>query len=477
MSVFTRLRHSLAARLLGVFLVTGMAMLLVITFVWGVALKHQWNVKIRPHLVQYIDYVHQDLGSPPDPQRAAALARIVPVNIYIQGPGIDYATNGQRLNASELEFSDGHDQHGERWRRRRLTTATGLQFSINDYDDHTLMRTVNNGYSVYYELRHRAEDMRHRSKLRRGRLLLFGTLFVLVGLLAACWWLIHRLLRPVRDIQAGVARMGSGELNHRIALRSQDDLGELSVSINEMAGDIEQMLDAKRQMLLGISHELRSPITRAKISTELLEPSATRARLEDDFLEMETLVTELLESERLKSRHSVLNPQPVNLRELIDSVLVPNFSERVTLHADAVLPTLILDETRVRLLLRNLLANAVRYSLEEAPLLHVAATDRLVTMTVSDSGTGIAPEHLASLTDPFYRVDPSRTRATGGFGLGLYLCRLICEAHGGALSISSTEGVGTTVVATLNTQGVTNGPEDPAPHGTSRDVSESSREA
>ncbi len=120
-------------------------MLLVITFVWGVALKHQWNVKIRPHLVQYIDYVHRDLGSPPDPQRAAALARIVPVNIYIQGPGIDYATNGQRLNASELEFSDGHDQHGERWRRRRLTTATGLQFSINDYDDHTLMRTVNNG--------------------------------------------------------------------------------------------------------------------------------------------------------------------------------------------------------------------------------------------------------------------------------------------------------------------------------------------
>jgi signal transduction histidine kinase len=445
-----------------VFLITGIAVLLVITFAWGVALKHQWNVKIRPHLVQYIDYVHRDLGSPPDPQRAAALARVVPVNIYIQGPGINYSTTGELLDTSEIEFDEEHHHRDQRWHNERLTTASGLCFSIDDYDDHTLVRTIKDGYSVYYELRHRVQDMRHQAMRRQGRVLLWGTLLVLLGLLAACWWVIHRLLRPVRDIQAGVARMGSGELDPRIALRRRDDLGELSelselsVSINEMAGDIEQML-------LGISHQLRSPITRAKISTELLEPSTTRSRLEDDLLEMETLVTELLESERLNSRHSVLNPQPVDLSALIDSVLAQNFRERVTLRSEAVLPTLVLDETQVRLLLRNLLANAVRYSRDEAPLLHVAATERTLTITVSGTGLGIAPEHLASLTDPFYRVDPSRTRATGGFGLGLYLCRLICEAHGGELSISSTLGVGTTVVATLNAQGVHRGRADGSP--------------
>ena len=75
-----------------------------------------------------------------------------------------------------------------------------------------------------------------------------------------------------------------------------------------------------------------------------------------------------------------------------------------------------------------------------------------LTIEVEDAGIGIAPEHLDSLTDPFYRVDPSRTRATGGFGLGLYLCRLICKAHGGTLSVNSTLGVGTAVTACLRSQ-------------------------
>ena len=102
MTFFQALRHSLAARVLGVFLVTGVAVLLVITLAWGVAMKHQWNTKIRAHLLQYIDYVNNDIGTPPDPQRADELAQLVPVNIYIKGPGIDYSSTGLALDLSEL---------------------------------------------------------------------------------------------------------------------------------------------------------------------------------------------------------------------------------------------------------------------------------------------------------------------------------------------------------------------------------------
>ena len=453
------LRHSLAARLLGVFLVTGIAVLLVISLAWGMALKYQWNSKIRPHLVQYVDYVNRDLGNPPDPRRADELVRQVPVNIYIKGPGIDYTSTGRTLDMSEVDFDDDEDHHDHRhdnrgppWRDKRMTTASGVEFMVGDYDHRTLVRTMANGYTTYYELRHRESASGGRNAHRPGTVVFFCTLGLLLALLALCFMMIHRLLRPVRDIQAGVAQMGRGALDHRITTRSSDDLGDLANSINEMAGDIEQMLDAKRQMLLAISHELRSPITRAKVSVELLEPSSTRARLEDDLVEMESLVTELLESERLNSRHSVLHPEAIDIADLVGSVVAQNFEGCVVVDVAADIPTINIDETRTRLLLRNLLGNAVRYAGDAESQLRVRwSTDRL-TIEVQDSGEGIAAEHIDSLTEPFYRIDPSRTRATGGFGLGLYLCRLICEAHGGTLTIDSTPGVGTTVTATLKSQ-------------------------
>ena len=452
MKLFSILPHSLAARLLGVFLLTGIAVLLVITLAWGLALKYQWNTRIRAHLVQYIDYVNRDLGNPPDPQRADELTRLIPVNIYIKGPDINYSSTGQSLDMSEVDFEDSEDRHGPPWHLEHMTTSSGVPFSIGDYDERTIVRTLNDGYTVYYELRHREPPALRGHAMRPGRIIFLGTLTVLLMLLGICYWMLHRLLRPVRDIQAGVARMGRGELEHRIAVRRNDDLGDLTRTINDMAGDIEQMLDAKRQILLGISHELRSPITRAKVSVELLDASTTRTRLEEDLVEMETLVTELLESERLNSRHQVLNPEPVSITALIDSVIAQGFGDRVRILVAHDLPILVLDEMRVRLLLRNLLGNAVRYAGATPPTLRAAVSGDTLRIEVEDKGAGIAPEHIERLTDPFYRVDPSRTRATGGFGLGLYLCRLICEAHGGELTITSTLGVGTTVTATLQSQ-------------------------
>jgi signal transduction histidine kinase len=137
---------------------------------------------------------------------------------------------------------------------------------------------------------------------------------------------------------------------------------------------------------------------------------------------------------------------------LIDSVIAQGFTGRVRTQVAHDLPILVLDEMRVRLLLRNLLGNAVRYAGATPPTLRAVVSGDTLCIEVEDKGAGIAPEHIERLTDPFYRVDPSRTRATGGFGLGLYLCRLICEAHGGELKITSTLGVGTTVTATLHSQ-------------------------
>ncbi len=451
MKIVRAVRRSVPAKLLIIFLMTTVILLTLLTVAWGIGMRHHFTNKIAPHIVQYVDYVTRDLGSPPSEERAREISREVPVNIHIISDGRRFSSLNEPLDLSDVDFEDADD-----W-RSNITSANGQIFAVGDLDDRTVIRTRVAEHTVYYEVRHnnfrgpshhrkRAGNRKHRDK-KHFPLIVCA---LLLATLAGCYGLIRRLLRPVRDIQAGVRKMGKGELDQRILIRSDDDLGELAGSINTMASDIEQMLDAKRQLLLGISHELRSPITRAKISTELLEPGATRDRIAEDLNEMESLVTELLETERLNSPHSVLNLSAVDAGDLIQSVATDTFAGQVTVDVQTGV-TLNLDETRLRLLLRNLIGNAVRHGADAN--IKPAVTSRLegdrLIVEVTDHGPGIDPEHLEHLTDPFYRVDPSRTRATGGFGLGLYLSRLICEAHNGSLEITSEKGKGTTVRAEL----------------------------
>jgi signal transduction histidine kinase len=259
------------------------------------------------------------------------------------------------------------------------------------------------------------------------------------------------MLRPVQDIQAGVQLMGGGQLSHRIEVRRDDDLGELTGSINTMAGEIQDMLDAKRQLLLAISHELRSPLTRARVSVELLEPSSLRERLDDDLREMQALISDLLESERLNNRHAVLQKNATDIVALAKDVIEKNFSGQVTLNSTAWVGDVDVDAARVQLLLRNLIGNAVRHggAASRQPVVDIDRDGENLRLTVTDFGPGIPAEDLKNITEPFYRVDTDRSRETGGFGLGLYLCRLIAQAHAGDLAIDSEPDRRTSVTARL----------------------------
>jgi len=256
------------------------------------------------------------------------------------------------------------------------------------------------------------------------------------------------MLRPVRDIKYGVKQMGQGDLAYRVPVRHNNDLGELAGSINSMAIDIEQMLDAKRQLLLGASHELRSPLTRAKVALQLLDESKTRNLIEDDLVEMEHLISNILESERIKTGHAALQRSTFNLKELVQSVVDEIQASPVVIECSQALPDIVADKTRLRILLRNLIGNAFEHnentdSTDQNETTRTPVTIKLehieenLQISVIDSGPGIDAEHIELVTEPFYRTDESRTRSTGGFGLGLHLAKLIAEAHGGSLNISS----------------------------------------
>jgi len=432
MTLLKKIRHSLSLRLLLLFVATGIVLGIVFQVMIGYAISTHLMEKGAPHLKQYFSYIQRDLGSPLSIERAKDVAARLPIDIQIN--------DGQQSWASSPD--------------------TPAITDLYPYTDNTLpQQTVNikfkRGQTIVQIIEGDAEAILWTNPRKErnppGRGLLVG-LSILTIILATLYWLIRRLFRPIQTIKQSVQRIGSGDLKQRIPPLRDDELGELAGSINHMADDIEQMLEAKRELLLAISHELRSPLTRAKVSTALLEDSPTQANIARDLREMENMISELLEAERLNGQHQQLQKVDVSLNEIVMSVIDEYFPDAefdIELQDD--LPAQPLDPVRMRLVARNILDNALKHQQPDSkPVLVITqASADSNQFSIQDFGRGIPKDHIPHLTDAFYRVDASRQRKTGGVGLGLYLVKRIIDAHHGTLEITSEEGAGTTVNITL----------------------------
>ncbi len=436
-----RFKRSLSMRLLLVFILTSVCIIALIITTLFFGFSSQWRSKVMPHLEQYLDYLNSDIGHPPNITKAKELAQYLPINIYINGNDINFSSTGIPLSLEGLAFHTHPRQwqDSENWFRSESDNK-GQQLAFGEHHNRTVLRNQVGDYQVFYEFLHRTPSPHQDTVFSKAML-------GLLSILALSYWILRRILRPVQDIKTGVKNMGQGALDYRIPVRADNDLGELTSSINNMAVEIEEMLDAKRQLLLGVSHELRSPLTRARIATQMLNESLNRARILDNLLEMENLITDILETERMNNPHTALVKTSVDLGVLIQSVLDELSIKKITLQLQPDLPTATFDETRLRLLVRNLVTNAMTHGGNATPPPRVCLSykNHYFIINVRDHGPGIAKEDLSRVTEPFYRADPSRTRSTGGFGIGLYLCKLIAMAHGGKLTIKSALDKGTIV--------------------------------
>ena len=415
-----RARHSLGARLVMLFLLFALAV--TVTFLGGMqsALRFGWHDYARPLVSDYIDSLVVQIGTPPDVEKARALAARLPLRIRIEGPLVNWSSHPNERR------EEWHDE-----RRRQAHPERERNGSV-----WRPVRVLADGHRISFGLANlaRGDD----SPEDEPRLIGWATLAVLLVLTALAYLTVRRLLRPLNDIRAGALRYGSGDFSLPIPTRRRDELGDLATQINGMADGLHHMLDAKRQLLLAISHELRSPLTRARLNAELVDESDARSALLHDLAEMRDLITDLLESERLAGGHSALQTEATDLNVLVRELVLAQFGERgVRLDLAADLPALQLDPPRVKLLLRNLLDNALRHASEagEPPVVRTSRQDQGVLLSVRDHGPGVTEAQLQQLGGAFYRADAARTRSTGGVGLGLYLCRLVAEAHGGSLAI------------------------------------------
>ena len=425
------LSRSLSVRLLLIFLASAAL------FVYGAFLALRWVYStdqlrelVRNHLSLHVEYVQNDLGDPPAIDRAMALTEKIPIDIRIAGPDINWASDPEFPAVRSLSFgTSGSEILGadtEAW----LQGVKGLQFASKS--GHVFLRLDKGEYAVVIA------SPKIQTETRSRRLLPiisgFSLLLVLLTYLA-----VRKLFEPLGRIRAGAARIGRGGFAHRIQTGRNDELGDLATDINTMAGDVERMLDAKRQLLLGISHELRSPLSRMNLALELAEQTKGRENMMLDVREMEEIISSLLEAERLHGRHAVLNRQNFSGRELMDELISKYFARdldriRIEVADDA---ELYADKIRISLALKNLLSNALRHTPtdSEPVTLGFRVEDDDWCFTVRDSGPGIPANEHHMLGEPFYRGDRSRTRDTGGSGLGLYLAQMVATAHGGNLQL------------------------------------------
>ena len=264
------------------------------------------------------------------------------------------------------------------------------------------------------------------------------------------YFVIRRMFRPIAAMSEQVRKIGEGDLAQTIETRGKGELALLAAGINRMSAQIKTMLESKSGLLLAISHELRSPITRMRVNLELLDKSDTQQKLIDDVREMETLIAAILESEKLNHSHAPLLLERCEILSLIEEV-VRDHSDRSRIKTSMSPVELKLDRLRLKLLIKNLIDNACHYSSEDQGrgCISLYHDTEVIYIEVQDRGVGIETDDLSRLTEAFYRPDSARQRDTGGFGLGLYLCKLIAEAHGGGIVIESEPGNGTKVIVKL----------------------------
>lgn len=286
-------------------------------------------------------------------------------------------------------------------------------------------------------------------------LLLAALGLTLIGL--TLYLLVSRLEQRLRSLESAAARLARGSLDARAEVSGADSVGRLAGAFNHMAVQIQRLIMIQRELVRAVSHELRTPVARLRFGLEMIESAETdtarqkyMAGMDGDIQDLDSLVDEMLTYARLEQGSPALSYKPVELGALIEQVVTEIAPLRrevlVTCEAGVLVPfdqgSWIEAEPRyLHRALQNLLSNAIRYAEGRVRVSYRVSLDRC-QVDVEDDGPGVPEDRWERLFTPFFRVDDSRTRVTGGHGLGLSIVRRIIHWHGGRASVRRSDSLG-----------------------------------
>ncbi len=390
------------------------------------------ETSLNRNLVQYAHFLVSELGTPPDREKAEHLGRHLHMRITLDAP-TSWVTGPIDLRFPEKRLKKWYDSesvqafifHGY----QRIRVRTGADSSIT--------------FDIF-------PTEQERASMRR-----FGLVFLLITalILFVTYWVIRYLLRPVRWLTDAAANVRDGDLSRRVPEKRGGELRDLSRTFNEMVTRLEGVMQAQQGLLLAVSHELRTPITRLKLQLEMMGENEQTRSMREDLLEMEAMITSLLDAARMRHQAGILHHARTDLNALLHEQAQRHAATPPGVRTELPSAPLLamVDPERMGMLVSNLLDNALKYSPPDAGavLLQLLQDREEAVITVRDHGVGITEEHLSRLFEPFFRVDASRTRESGGFGLGLSLCQAIVQAHGGSIRADSVPDRGTTITVRI----------------------------
>jgi signal transduction histidine kinase len=299
--------------------------------------------------------------------------------------------------------------------------------------------------------------------LAQTDLALSAAALVALGVALGLGLLLARVItRPLRDLTEATRALAAGELGQQVPVRSRDELGVLARQFNQMSADLQRATELRRRLTADIAHDLRTPLTVISgyleaMRDEALRPTPARfAAMHDETQVLLRLVEDLHTLSLADAGQLPLRPQPVAPGQLLARVAqtygdaASQAGVRLAVEREAALPAILADAEQLLRALGNLVSNALRHTPAGGQVtLAAAARPGAVLLAVSDTGEGIAAEHLPNIFERFYRADSARQQATGGSGLGLAIVRSIVEAHGGRVEVTSAPGAGTSFRLTL----------------------------
>jgi two-component system sensor histidine kinase BaeS len=284
-------------------------------------------------------------------------------------------------------------------------------------------------------------------------------IFALISLLtlAAALWVARSILRPLEALRQSALRLSRGDLAHRVAHVGGDEIGDVGRAFNEMAGQVQSMLEEQRAFASNTSHELRTPLTSIRLRSEALRDDPTLdanlraqyvAEIDDEAQRLGALIEDLTLLSRLDAGRAELGGAEIDIARFVATFAAGMAAQAearaLSLHVDVPQEPLVVRASlnHLTILLRNLLDNAIKYT-PSGGTIRVSArrTGESIEVCVTDDGRGIDPTYLPHVFERFYRADKARSRDIPGTGLGLALVKSILDAYGGSIRIESA-GVG-----------------------------------
>lgn len=403
------------------------------------------------------------------------------------------ADRSKELEALSSVFVDFYNQQGRSWEGVRVVNIDNSKLNIREDSsfmlvsheqqilyfkgeaEYNLVRSlgvrgnirVDNetvAYLYYYDV-----DAANITIVSRGvrstvtfMLLTGAFVFMLISLLVA-YWLSKKLTNPLTILTSAISRLGNGEYGVQASVNSKDEYETVSNAFNEMSGQLQRAEEVRRNLVADVAHELRTPITIIRGKLDLLQQEGRPVEpesmlpLQDELIRLTRLVGDLHQLSLAESRKIILEKEQTDLAELLARIIhrvTPDAEDKdidIRLVNQSKTARVYVDPMRITQVFLNLLINAIRYTPKGGSVnitidevVSKEAGKNMLRISITDTGTGIEPEHLPFVFNRFYRTDEARTRNSGGMGLGLAIAKEFVLAHKGTIEVDSRVGHGTT---------------------------------